>query len=64
MGRLIGAIQREGMTLVPLKLYFNKRGMAKLELGLAKGKRAYDKRESEKKKDWDRQKARVMREKG
>jgi len=49
---------------VPLKLYFNKRGMAKLELGLAKGKRAYDKRESEKKKDWDRQKARVMREKG
>ena len=49
---------------MPLKLYFNKRGMAKLELGLAKGKRAYDKRESEKKKDWDRQKARVMREKG
>ena len=64
MGRLIGSIQREGMTLVPLKLYFNQRGMAKLELGLAKGKRAYDKRESEKKKDWDRQKARVMREKG
>jgi SsrA-binding protein len=64
IGRMIGAIQREGMTLVPLKLYFNERGMAKLELGLAKGKRNYDKRESEKKKDWDRQKARVLRDKG
>ncbi|MEE2654741.1 MAG: SsrA-binding protein SmpB [Pseudomonadota bacterium] len=64
IGKLIGAIQREGMTLIPLKLYFNNRGIAKLELGLAKGKRVYDKRQSEKKKDWDRQKARVMREKG
>ena len=64
IGRMIGAIQREGMTLVPLKLYFNERGMAKLELGLAKGKRNYDKRESEKKKDWDRQKAQVLRDKG
>lgn len=64
IGRLIGAIQREGMTLVPLKLYFNNRGVAKLELGLAKGKRNYDKRQAEKKKDWDRQKARLMREKG
>ncbi len=64
IGRLIGAIQREGMTLVPLKLYFNHRGVAKLELGLAKGKRNYDKRQAEKKKDWDRQKARLMREKG
>ena len=64
IGKLIGAIQREGMTLVPLRLYFNNRGIAKLELGLAKGKRLYDKRQSEKKKDWDRQKARVMREKG
>tara|TARA_B100001123_G_scaffold362874_1_gene420290 strand:- start:143 stop:613 length:471 start_codon:yes stop_codon:yes gene_type:complete len=64
IGKLIGAIQREGMTLVPLRLYFNNRGIAKLELGLAKGKRLYDKRQSEKKKDWDRQKARVLREKG
>ena len=64
IGKLIGAIQREGMTLIPLKLYFNNRGIAKLELGLAKGKRLYDKRQSEKKKDWDRQKARVLREKG
>ena len=62
IGRMIGAIQREGMTLVPLKLYFNDRGRAKLELGVAKGKRNYDKRESEKKKDWDRQKARLLRE--
>jgi SsrA-binding protein len=64
IGKMIGAIQREGMTLVPLKLYFNDRGRAKLELGVAKGKRNYDKRESEKKKDWDRQKARAMRDKG
>ena len=64
IGKMIGAIQREGMTLVPLKLYFNDRGRAKLELGVAKGKRNYDKRESEKRKDWDRQKARVLRDKG
>ena len=64
IGKMIGATQREGMTLVPLKLYFNDRGRAKLELGVAKGKRNYDKRESEKKKDWDRQKARAMRDKG
>ena len=64
MGRLIGAIQREGMTLVPLKLYFNARGIAKVELGLAKGKKLHDKRETEKKRDWDRQKGRLMREKG
>jgi SsrA-binding protein len=64
IGRLVGAIQREGMTLVPLKLYFNNRGIAKLELGLAKGKRQYEKRETEKKRDWERQKGRIMREKG
>jgi len=64
IGRLVGAIQREGMTLVPLKLYFNNRGMAKLELGLAKGKRQYEKRETVKKREWERQKARLMREKG
>ena len=64
IGRLIGAIQREGMTLVPLKLYFNDRGIAKLELGVAKGKRQYEKREAEKKRDWERSKARIMRERG
>jgi SsrA-binding protein len=64
MGRLAGAIQKEGMTLVPLKLYFNARGIAKVELGLGKGKKLHDKRETEKKRDWDRQKGRLMREKG
>ncbi len=63
-GRLTGAIQREGMTLVPLRLYFNARGIAKVQLGLAKGKKLHDKRETEKKRDWDRQKGRLMREKG
>jgi len=64
MDRLIGSSEREGMTLVPLKLYFNKRGIAKLELGLGKGKKHFDKREATKKRDWERQKARLMREKG
>ncbi len=62
--RLLGAIQRQGMTLVPLKLYFNARGIAKVELGLAKGKKLHDKRDTEKKRDWERQKGRLMREKG
>jgi len=62
--RLIGAVQREGMTLVPLKIYFNDRGRAKLELALGRGKKLHDKRETEKKRDWDRQKARLLREKG
>ena len=62
--RLFGLIQREGMTLVPLSLYFNARGIAKLQLGLAKGKRKADKRETEKKRDWQREKARLMRERG
>ena len=64
MGRLAGAIQRQGMTLVPLRLYFNARGIAKIQLGLGKGKKLHDKRETEKKRDWDRQKGRLMREKG
>jgi SsrA-binding protein len=62
--KLIGATDRDGMTLIPLKLYFNIRGIAKLEIGLGKGKKHYDKRETQKKRDWDRQKARLMREKG
>ncbi len=62
IARLAGAVGREGMTLVPLKLYFNDRGIAKLELGVAKGRKTVDKRQSIKKRDWDRQKARILRE--
>lgn len=62
--RLASAVQREGMTLVPLRLYFNLRGIAKVELGLARGKKLHDKRETEKARDWARDKARLMRAKG
>ena len=64
LARLIGRVQRDGYTVVPLRLYFNKRGIAKVELGLARGKRKVDKRETEKKRDWQREKARLMREQG
>lgn len=64
VARLIGAVQREGITLVPLRLYFNDRGIAKLELALAKGKKLHDKRETEKKRSWEREKSRLLREKG
>ena len=64
MNRLSAAIQREGMTLIPLKLYFNAVGRAKLEIGVAKGKKLHDKRETEKNRDWQRDKARLMRDKG
>jgi SsrA-binding protein len=57
-------VQREGMTLIPLEIYFNERGRAKLKLGLAKGKKLHDKRETSAKRDWQRQKARLMRDKG
>ncbi len=60
--KLAGAVKKEGMTIVPLGLYFNKRGIAKVELGLAKGKHKADKRESIKQRDWQRDKARIMRE--
>jgi SsrA-binding protein len=63
-GKLAAAIQREGMTLIPLRLYFNPKGIAKIELGIAKGKKLHDKRETEKKRDWQRDKARLMRNKG
>ena len=59
--RLLGAVQRDGATMVPLRLYFNDRGIAKLELGLAHGKRQYDKRQAEKKRDWQREQARLLR---
>ena len=64
IARLSASVQRDGATLVPLKLYFNDRGIAKLLLGLAVGKRKFDKRETEKRRDWERQKARLMRDKG
>ena len=62
--KLSAAIQREGMTLIPLKMYFNAKGRAKLELGIAKGKKLHDKRETEKQRDWQRDKARLMRNRG
>ena len=58
---LIGAIQREGRTVVPLQVYFNERGRAKIELGLARGKRKADKRQAEKDRDWQRSRARLLR---
>ena len=64
VARLWQAVGREGVTLVPLKLYFNDKGVAKLSLGLAKGKKLSDKRDTEKKRDWQRDKARLMRERG
>jgi SsrA-binding protein len=62
--KLASAVEREGMTLVPLKLYFNQRGRAKIEIAIARGKKLHDKRETEKKRSWDRERARLMREKG
>jgi SsrA-binding protein len=64
IARLAQGVEREGQTIVPLKLYFDERGRAKLEIALAKGKKVHDKRETEKKRDWQRDKARLMREKG
>jgi SsrA-binding protein len=64
VAKLSQAIEREGMTLIPLKLYFNPKGRAKIELGLAKGKKLHDKRESEKARDWNREKGRLLRAKG
>ncbi|MGB3753010.1 MAG: SsrA-binding protein SmpB [Parerythrobacter sp.] len=62
IARMTGAVERKGMTLVPLSLYFNGQGRAKLELALAKGRQAQDKREYVKDRDWKRDKARIMRE--
>jgi len=61
--KLLGGAKKEGYTIVPLSIYFNKRGIAKVELGLAKGKQSHDKREAIKERDWKRDKARIMREK-
>jgi len=62
--KLIGAVTREGMTVVPLQIYFNERGIAKCELGLAKGKKKSDKRATERDRDWSRERARLMRTRG
>jgi SsrA-binding protein len=62
--RLMGAVQREGRTLVPVRLYFNDRGRVKLELALARGKKAPDKRATEAARDWKREQGRLMRERG
>lgn len=64
LSKLWNNIGREGMTLIPLKLYFNEKGRAKLKLGIAKGKNMSDKRDTDKKRDWNRQKARLLRERG
>lgn len=64
VNKFLGAIRRKGMTLVPLKLYFNAKGRAKLELGLGRGKKTVDKRNTIKERDWQRDKARVMRSRG
>lgn len=62
--KLSAAVQREGMTLIPLRVYFTPKGVAKLELGVARGKKLHDKRQSEKERDWERSKARLLRARG
>jgi SsrA-binding protein len=64
IGKLVAAVEREGMTLVPLKLYFNARGRAKVEIAVARGKKLHDKRETEKKRSWDRERGRLLRDRG
>lgn len=64
INKMHGAVAREGMTLVPLSVYFNGQGRAKVELALAKGKKAHDKRETIKERDWKREQQRVMRDRG
>ena len=64
INKLLGAVEREGMTLVPLKLYFNEKGRAKVELALARGKKLYDKRDTEKKRSRSHERGRLLRQKG
>ncbi|SDU05701.1 SsrA-binding protein SmpB [Stappia sp. ES.058] len=64
LARLSAAVQKDGKTIVPLRLYFNEKGTAKLELALARGKKLHDKRETEKKRDWSREKARLLKTAG
>ena len=64
LSRLSQAVERAGNTIVPLKLYFNDRGMAKVLIGVGKGKKAFDKRETQKNRDWNRDKSRILKEGG
>lgn len=64
IAKIAKAVEREGMTLVPLKIYFNAKGRAKILLALARGKKLHDKRETEKKRDWNREKGRLLRARG
>jgi SsrA-binding protein len=64
IAKLAGAVEREGMTIVPLKLYFDDKGRAKIELAVARGKKLHDKRETERKRSWERERGRLMRMKG
>ncbi|TAN12888.1 MAG: SsrA-binding protein SmpB [Rhizobiaceae bacterium] len=64
MARLAQGVEREGMTMVPLKIYFNDRGRAKLLLAIARGKKLHDKRETAKQRDWGRERARLLKERG
>ncbi len=64
IARIAQGVEREGMTIVPLKIYFNQQGRAKIEIALAKGKKLHDKRETERKRDWDREKSRLMKNGG
>src|ERR1700731_674764 len=59
--KLAGGVEREGMTIVPLKMYFNEKGRAKIEVALGRGKKLHDKRETDKKRSWEREKGRLMR---
>lgn len=63
MQKLLGRIKSKGTTLVPISLYFNRRGLVKIKIGLGTGKKEYEKRDAIKKRDWERDKARIMREK-
>eukprot|EP01037_Dinobryon_pediforme_P007731 gene7731-7792_t len=62
--KLEEAVEREGMTIVPLKIFFNDKGRAKIEIAIAKGKQLHDKRQTEKLRDWSREKSRIMKERG
>jgi SsrA-binding protein len=64
IARFAQAIEREGMTLIPLKVYFNEKGRAKIEVAIARGKKLHDKRESEKERDWKREQGRLLRDRG
>jgi len=64
MARLAKAVEREGMSIIPLRMYFNRRGIAKMEIALGRGKKLHDKRQTEKQRDWGREKARLLRQNG